>query len=445
MVQTAPGDLEKVLIVVDRFPTSGGSRVDKFVKFLPEAGFEPIVLSARETVSNQSQELRRTLYPPALKTYHAGSLGWSYFTERFLDRSTDAKDYKLLQLLSLPERLVYLPDYMVRWIPLGIRLARQIVVRERVRVVFTSSPPESVHLVGLALKRKLGVRWVADFRDLWTERSLLYRPPTRAHDWWIRRLERRIFETADHIVANTPENSRRYLQRFGLTRYGVSTIPNGFDPDDVLPNTRNAPSGVFWICYTGNLDKHNYPWQVFLDALRMLADKVGHGRVRFVHCGFYSRRVAQYMRDKGIAELVVSHGMLSHIDAMQLAARADLRLVLLLESEYSSAIVPMKLYNYLVMNGPILAIAPEQGEAAQIISKTRKGAVVSSSRGAQGVYGVLDKLYRAWEKGVGLDEPNTKEIQAYNRRLQTFKLARVFEGLLTKQPSPCNRTSNEFD
>jgi Glycosyltransferase Family 4 len=207
---------EKVLIAVDSFPVTGGSRVDKFVKFLPRFGVEPILLSAKESLSPNSKELKQRIYPANLKTYQAASIGRAYFSERFLVRGPEAKHYRLLSLLSFPERCVLVPDYKVRWIPLGIRLAKDIVIQEKISVVFTSSPPESTHLIGLYLKQKLGIRWVADFRDLWTEKKLLYRPPTPLHDWWVRRLERKIFLTADHIIANTPENADSYIKRFNL-------------------------------------------------------------------------------------------------------------------------------------------------------------------------------------------------------------------------------------
>src|ERR1700681_3881093 len=104
---------EKVLVVVDRFPATGGSRIDKFVKLLPNFGIEPVVLSAKETHSPQAEELRKRIYPPELKTYQAGSLGWTHFTERFLVRGPGAKHYRLLALLSFPERAIIVPDYMV--------------------------------------------------------------------------------------------------------------------------------------------------------------------------------------------------------------------------------------------------------------------------------------------------------------------------------------------
>lgn len=212
----APAGSVKVLLVTDGFPASGGSRIEKFVKFLPDFGVEPIVLSAKERYSPKAEEFERRSYPAQLKTYRAASIGWSYFTIRFLYRGPDAKHYRLLSLLSFPERCILVPDYMVRWIPRGISLAKEIVRRENVQAILTTSPPESTHLIGLNLKRSLSIPWVADFQDLWTEKDLNYRPATPLHDWWIKRLECNIFRTANYIIANTPANAERHIQRFGL-------------------------------------------------------------------------------------------------------------------------------------------------------------------------------------------------------------------------------------
>jgi len=413
----------KVLVVVDCFPASGGSRIDKFVSILPRHGFEPVVLSALENDSPFRRTLRQRYYPESLRHYLARSIGWSYFTVRFLMRGPGSKHYRLLQLLSFPERCVLVPDYMVRWIPHAMRIATDVVKREGIQVVLTSSPHESTHLIGMRLQRDLGVAWVADFRDLWTEKTLLYRPATRLHDIWIRRLERKVFESADAIIANTRENAARYRERFGLTEDRLEIIPNGFDRNDIDPEYPPLPPGVFHVGYAGALDKHEFPWRSAIDALQMLAGTVGRDRVRLVHCGYLSAQVLEYLASQGISDLVEQHGNLPHSDAMSLTAATDIRLLLLYETAYSSSIVPMKLYNYLAMNGPILAIAPESGETASIIRNTAMGCVISPQHGVRAIYDQLLEYYRAWEGGTLAVRPDADEIRQYDRHIQTGRLA----------------------
>jgi glycosyltransferase involved in cell wall biosynthesis len=335
-----------------------------------------------------------------------------------------------LKWLSFPERCLLVPDHMVRWVPGALYLARKLAMREDIRVVLTSSPPESTHLIGLALKRRLGLRWIADFRDLWTAKQLSYRPATPLHNRWIRGLEHQILTTADHVIANTEENLQHYRDHFDLPESRLSVIPNGFDRDDVAsvaPERRSRD--MFRIGYLGNLDKHGFPWQLFLEALKGFADEVGHEHIRFVVCGFYSPQVRDYLSKQRMDDLVENHGMLSHGDAMRVIFDTDVRLLLLYETAYSSAIVPAKLYNYLVMPGPILAIAPETGATASIIAKTGTGNVSSPTRGPGPIKETLRRYYDVWKRGQMPFNPNSAEVARYDRRIQTLELARVLRGL----------------
>ena len=420
-----------VLVATSEFPGKGGARHDKFVSLLPRFGCDPIVICPQETASPDSERLIKELFPPSLEVYRARSLGWSYFAERFLDRGPDARHYRLLSLLSFPERFLYVPDYMVRWVPDGIRLAKRLIAKKSIPVVLTTSPAESTRLIGLALKRSLGVRWVADFRDLWTARTLLFRPATAFHDRAIRRLERRILETADHIIANTDENLAYYVNTFGIDPQRISVIPNGFDRNDILGtvSTNNDLGDVFQIGYMGNLSKHDLPWRSFLDALKMLVDDVGPDKIRFVHCGFASEEVAERIRTLKLDEVVVQPGLLPHVEAMEKIASTHLRLVLLADNGYSKAMVPAKLYHYLIMNGPVLAVAPECGAVARLLTETRMGMVVSPDCSPSRLACLMRGYYDAWKRGELKINPDSEQIDKYDRHRHVGQLARIFRSI----------------
>jgi hypothetical protein len=199
------------------------------------------------------------------------------------------------------------------------------------------------------------------------------------------------------------------------------------------------PPGVFRVGYAGALDKHEFPWRIAIDALQMLADTVGRDRVRLVHCGYLSEQVLEYLAAQGISDLVEQHGNLPHSDAMSLTAATDIRLLLLYETAYSSSIVPMKLYNYLAMNGPILAIAPESGETASIIRNTAMGCVISPQRGVRAIYDQLLEYYRAWEGGTLAVRPDADEIRQYDRHIQTGRLAELLARVSAARTSAPDR------
>jgi glycosyltransferase involved in cell wall biosynthesis len=428
----APADGRKTpcLIAAGEFLVHGGSRIDKFVALLPHHGFEPIVVTARENWTARSEQLRESLYPPTLEVHPARSFGYSYFTERFADRSPDDRHYHLLKLLSLPERLLYFPDYMVRWIPDAIRVSARLIREKHIPVVLTSSPLESSHLIGMELKRRLGVRWIADFRDLWTSRTLTYRPPTRLHDRWMRALERRFMTTADHVIANTDENMAFYLREFGVDRQRISVIPNGYDRADIPAEWCATPkSEVFEIGYMGNLSKQGLPWRVFLKAFKLFADEVGRDRVRFVHCGFSSREVDEFLAALDLEAISVRHGLIPHHHAMKIIASVHARVVLLGDNSHTTAQVPAKLYNYLIMQGPVLAIAPARGAVARILDETQMGDVIPPATSPEAVAKMLRGYYNAWTRGVLTVRPNQADTARYDRLEQAGQLAAIFRGV----------------
>lgn len=426
-----PGRATKVLVVVDQFPATGGSRIDKFVRLLPEFGIEPVVLVPRETETEAGRRIRDRLYPRSLQVHRTRSIGWSYFSLRYLTRAPGSRHYELLRALSYPERFLLLPDHLVRWVPLAVLRARRIVREQGIRVVLTSSPPESTHLVGMHLHDSLGLRWIADFRDLWTEKTMLFRPASRWHDRAVRALERRVFDTADHVIANTPQNLDRYRRRFGLGDDRVTMIPNGFDPRDAEATGPPPPQPreAMRLGYAGNMDKHGLPWRDLLRAVGRLADEVGRGRVVLDTCGYLSQEVSDFVRDQRLADVVVHHGELPHAEAMRVMAGTDVLVALLYEdTEYADSIVPIKLYQYLMMRRPILFVGPTDGAAAAVVRETRTGTVVSPSRGVEGILGFLREAFARWSRGDLAVEPDPVAVARYDTREQTRRLAGVIRG-----------------
>jgi len=420
----------KVLIVTSRFPGGGGSRIDAFVKYLPRYQVDPLVLSSDEDYDSCEEPIGRKSYSPQFKLFRASSIGRTYFTKRFMYRGPESNHYRLLNILSFPERFILVPDDMVRWIPHGIKVAKDIISREGVNVILTTSPPESTHLIGLFVNRSLGIPWIVDFQDLWTEKVLHYRPATPIHDWWIKRLESKIFKAADRVIANTSENAERHKRRFALTSKCVEVIPNGFDPDDLYPDVDQSLPDVFCIGYMGALDKHDFPWRITLDAINKLGNEVGRANVKFIFCGYPSRQVIKYLQDRELTDIIDIRGLQPHSEAMRIISSTDIRILLLYETPYSSSIVPQKLYNYLIMKGPILAVAPEVGMTASIIAETRMGIVVPPRRGSDAIYQELKRYYLAWQRGDLNVHPNQNAIDQYSYCANTQRLAKLIQGVV---------------
>ncbi len=401
--------------------------MEKLVKYLPGQGIRPVVLAGNDGERRQTPDdfVEKGL-PADLNVELVPTRGPTFFHSRFHALGPAAKRYNTYKWLSFPERCIYVPDHMVRWTRSGRKVAESFARTNNVRCVLTSSPRESTHLVGLHLRENSGVPWIADFRDLWTHKSQAYRPATPIHDRWIRKLERRIMATADHVIANTEENREIYIRDFGLSPDRVSTVPNGFDRSDVeLSDVKPFPSKKFRIGHMGSLAKTSYPWREFLEAFAALASEVGKENVEFVHCGNHSRDVNEFVAQRNLGDVFNYAGSISHFDAMRLMAATDVQLVLLYDNEDSYTLAPQKLYNYMIVPGPILSIAPQNGAVARVTEETRCGVVVPPARGDNRLYDQLLKFYREWCDGSLACNPDVDAIENYSRAEQAGKIAKI--------------------
>ena len=250
--------------------------------------------------------------------------------------------------------------------------------------------------------------------------------------------------TADHVIANTDENMAYYLREFGIGAHRVSVIPNGYDPQDIPQQSADTRSrDVFEIGYMGNLSKQGLPWRLFLRALKLLVNEVGRDRIRFVHCGFSSREVEENLRALDLESIVVRHGLIPHHQAMGLIASVHARVVLLGDNGHTKAQVPAKLYNYLIMNGQILAIAPEQGAVARILNETQMGDVVSPWSTPEAIAAVLRGYYDDWNRGTLVTQPNLEGVARSDRRRHAEQLADIFRATARPRPTRVPSTSGK--
>jgi hypothetical protein len=136
-----------------------------------------------------------------------------------------------------------------------------------------------------------------------------------------------------------------------------------------------------------------------------------------------------YIRKNALKDYIKYHGKFSHSDAVKLTAENDLLLLLLYETDYSVGTATMKLYHYLIMNKPILAIIPESCAAARIIRQTKTGKV-ASPKNVENILKTLLEYHEMWsEKGTMEISPNREQIIKYDGRILTKNLAKVFDGV----------------
>jgi glycosyltransferase involved in cell wall biosynthesis len=361
----------KVLLVSLYFPPAGGGGVQRPLKFaahLPALGLETHVLAPDDPKwVHRDEDLR----PPTQAWVHR---------VRFLGPGgrKPAEELHGLEALeraskqaSLLARRLLVPDASVSWTLTATPAAIRIVRREGIDAVLTTSPPGSVHLIGAAVKRATGARWVADLRD-----SLAAHPHRRAERRAVRVKERSeqavarlVARSADAIVcvSEAIAEEARALAPAGR----VVTIPNGCDFDDFAGlEYRRAPR--FRITHTGSFFGKRSP-RPFLTAL---AETDLDVVARFV--GDFRAADREWAAELELGDRLELLPFTTRRHALELQRDSEALLLLIPDAGgRGRGVLSGKVFEYLAAERPILAAVPPDGAAAELLRESGVGVVVA--------------------------------------------------------------------
>ena len=273
------------------------------------------------------------------------------------------------------------PDsWVLTWLPYLIPVARRVISKRRIEALITNGPPDSTHLLGLALGRKRPA-WIADFDDGWRYEPIMGPWPTAIQDRLDATLERRVVRSADAVVGITKPIARDLSERYGRLAYD---IPSGWDPARLDAEVASAEppklsSDAVNLVHTGSLSvpERRDP-RGLLQALESLVarDPEVARRLRLTLAGALTsqdRRILEELTPP-VRGMVHEIGFLPKSGALALQRAADA--LLLISTGPHQQVVTAKLSEYLLAERPILAVSSEN-EATRIIRETRTGTVVA--------------------------------------------------------------------
>jgi len=448
MADGAGGLVNKVLMIAYFFPPAGAVgvyRTLKFMKYLPQFGWQPVALTTANGKFPKYDEDLLELIPQGAAVHRCR--GWEWLNEGENARSQREGGRRTLgarirNRLYMWWHALVVPDTRVTWVPSALAAARRIVRREGIRHVYISGSPFSSFLIGALLKRSDDVRVIVDYRDPWTQ-NITYPRRARLLQWLDRRLERWVVRSADVVVSNTRHNDERMFEEFGLAqpRDKFVTIHNGFDADDFTGVARER-SERFTITYAGafyysvgsdfrteagNEVMETYSPLYFFAALEKLfarrPDSKARFRVNFM--GVLGEGYDPVIRERGLEGVVHRLGYLPYDEHLRVLVNADVLLLVLSRGERSRGWIPSKFFQYLGTGNAILALAPE-GEVRDVMTETRAGTCVDPDD-VEGAAAAIEALYDAWAAGGPLGGPDRAGAAAYERRNLTARLARALD------------------
>ncbi len=423
--------MKKVLIITYYWPPSGGAGVQrwlKFAKYLPEFGWQPVILTVDPEYASYPQRdesLVREIGPDCLvyttKSFELYNL-YKFISGKkevpYGGFANESKESFLQKVSKFLRGNFLLPDPRKGWNKYALKKAEELIREFNIETVVTTSPPHSTQLIGLSLKKRHNIRWIADLRDPWTDiyyyHQFKHTALARSID---RNYERQVIEQADVIVSVSEDVKRIFAEKSRMPIAAKTVvIPNGYDEEDF--RLKDIPTETRKIItYTGTISEA-YDVDKLLDALVRLDEKLKvELLIRFV--GKIPTTVEQRFRDTGLdIELA---GYVDHHKSIEYLLRSDMLLLVIPKVENNKGILTGKFFEYMASQKPILAIGPVDGDLAKIILDTNCGRMFDYTDSA----GMIRFIQNIFDPEITLVKPES--TGRYSRRELTHRIAGLFE------------------
>jgi hypothetical protein len=435
--------MKNLLIIAYYFPPSGGpgvQRVLKHVKYLPEFGWNPIVL----TVSNGQfpardesllKQIPENLIVKRSKIYEP------YDIYRFLTgkKPGSAIDVNVIkkddQKISFKEKIAefvratfFIPDARIGWFFSAKKAAGEIMNEFKIDAIYSSSPPYTCSVIAKSIKKKTNLPWVAGFRDPWTG---FISSPKR---WLIpsmidKHMEHSVFNTADAVECAWEGIIKDATGKYpDLDIKKFHHVTNGFDSSD-FPSVVPKDNDKWTVTYTGSMYGRRNP-SSFFKALENLISKgeINPSEIHLRFVGRFGSEVEEMFNNASFKNSIETISYVPHSKSIEYLLLSDTLLLIVDEAKESEEIVPGKVYEYIGCKKPIIAIAPIKSAISQLIKETNSGRIAHQTQISELEQIILEQ-YKNWKNHTSSFNCDISIINKFERRESARHLANILNTL----------------
>jgi hypothetical protein len=420
--------MKRALIITYYWPPAGGPGVQrwlKFVTYFKEFGIEPVVFIPDnphyplqdKSIASEIPEGIEIIRFPIKEPYGFAKMFSKNKTNQVSSGIITNKNQSVLEKLLLWIRgNFFIPDARIGWVKPSVRFLKKYLAKNEMDIVISSGPPHSLHLIAMALKEELGIKWVADFRDPWT--TIHYHQSLRLNKSAQKKhlkLESQVLNHADLVVVTSASTKKEFQK---ITAVPIEVISNGYD---VLEKIESNLDAQFSIAHIGSLLTNRNP-EILWEVLSELKDenKAFSKTLLIKLVGVVSEDVLKSIAAFGLIANYKTLGYVSHQKAIQIQHDAQVLLLVEMDSPETKSIIPGKLFEYVAANRPILAIGPDGSDVEGILKETNAG-VYFTYTDKEKLKKQLQLYYEAYLKAnLHVNSQNTEK---YSRRELTKRLS----------------------
>ena len=313
----------------------------------------------------------------------------------------------------------FIPDARVFWVKPSVEYLKKYLKENHFDALVTTGPPHSLHLIGLELKKYFpNLKWIADFRDPWTEISYYkHLKLTKWADKKHRTLEEKVFKNADITLATSPTDAENFRKK------GANAVcmTNGFDENELI--AEKSKTEKFTLSYIGVLEQLRNPenlWEILNALVEENEDFSKDFELKFV--GRIDDKILQKIESSPLGKNVNLCGYLSHNRAVEEMNNSDILLITNFDRDSSKGIIPGKLFEYLAVGKKIVSFGPKKSDVADILKETGSGRHFGYADNHE-IKNYILEIYQQWK--TGRLEANQQSVQQYSRRNLTKKLSEI--------------------
>ncbi|REC43291.1 glycosyl transferase family 1 [Chryseobacterium sp. 5_R23647] len=425
---------KKILIITYYWPPAGGPGVQrwlKFAKYLPEFGWKPIIYtpenpsyplldeSLMKDVPEDLEIVRTKIWEPYQLAEKLNKSNKKFKAGQFDVGSNQSWKSKL----SIWVRgNFFIPDARVFWVNPSTQFLEQYLKINNIETIVTSGPPHSMHLIGLNLKKKFSnLKWIADFRDPWTEISYYkHLKLTNRSDKKHRQLESEVFKNADITLATSYTDAENFRKN-GANAF---CITNGFDETDASTSlSMTEKASKFTLSYIGVLEQLRNPenlWKALENLVKTNTDFEENINLKFV--GRIDDKILEVIEKSSLKNHIQNLGYVAHDKAVDEMAKSSLLLITNFPNDSSKGIIPGKIFEYLATGKQIISFGPNEADVAKILDETKAGKHFGYNDSKQIEDFILEK-FELWKNGNLLE--NTQNIEQFSRKNLTKQLSEI--------------------
>jgi glycosyltransferase involved in cell wall biosynthesis len=375
--------MKKVLIITYYWPPSGGSGVQrwlKFTKYLPKYNWQPIIYTPENPYFEVKDQALLNDIPSEAKIWKTPIWEPYALKDKLFGKGSESQSAGVItNKKSLKNKVfnwvrgnVFIPDPKIYWVKPSVKVLLKKMLEEDIHHIITTGPPHSMHLIGLGLKKAMPIlKWIADFRDPWSELDLLNEfqlnnSSMKKH----KDLEREVLQTAD-VTLTVSETWVKVLKRLGGNR--VELITNGYDADDF--ELKSKTNDKFIIGHYGLLNHLRNPKNLWKSLNSLCEENTEfNGRLEIHLSGNIDNEVIAEIESYYFLKGKVKQlGYLSHAQVLEQYNQVDVLLLLLFNSKSGIGNYPGKIFEYFAAKKTILAFGPISSDAERLIKNTNRG------------------------------------------------------------------------